>query len=210
MTRVASLAMLCCMLSLPAWSQQAWAASADDLIRQLRPQAGGPTRGIRPLNPTMPELAREPAREAPREVSRPVQMHAVARAHVAPQAPAATPADPQGTASLTVQFENGSDRLTPAAIHTLDVLGRALSNAALAQYSFRIVGHTDTVGLPESNRTLSERRATTVSDYIAAHFGVERSRLEASGRGQEEPLVPTAPGVSEPRNRRVQVVTVGS
>ena len=95
-------------------------------------------------------------------------------------------------------------------MQTLDTLGRALSHSDLAQYSFNIIGHTDTVGLPDMNRSLSERRASAVSDYIATHYPVDRARLAASGRGQDEPLVPTAPGVNEPRNRRVQVVTVGS
>ena len=211
MTRVAPVAPVAtafCLMSLAAFAQPAWTPSADDLIRQLRPQSGGATRGIRPLSgAAAPDAAApEPVRPAMSHGGAPRPPHQAT--HVAQLQPA--PVDPQGTASLTVQFENGSDRLTPAATHTLDELGRALSNPELAQYSFHIVGHTDTVGRPDANRTLSERRAAAVSDYIATRYNVDRARLVALGKGQDEPLVPTALGVPEPRNRRVQIVNVGS
>ena len=47
--------------------------------------------------------------------------------------------------NLSVQFRTGSAELTPAARRTLDELGKALSDAQLAPYRFRIEGHTDTV-----------------------------------------------------------------
>ncbi len=206
MTRVSLLAAAGCLLSVAAFAQ-GWNPSTDDLIRQLNPRAGGPGRGVR--GPSAAPQADEPV-----GAYRSAEPRAVVRqpraARFIPQAAPVMPADPQGTASLTVLFETGSDRLTPQAMHTLDVLGRALSHSDLAQYSFNIVGHTDTVGTPELNRSLSERRAAAVAEYIAGHYPVDRTRLAASGRGQDEPLVPTAPGVNEPRNRRVQVVTVGS
>jgi outer membrane protein OmpA-like peptidoglycan-associated protein len=123
----------------------------------------------------------------------------------------ATTAD-QGAPSvnLTVQFATNSSQLTPAATHTLDELGRALSSQALANYRFRIEGHTDTVGSPELNKRLSEERANAVVNYLASKFGVDRSRLEPVGMGEDQLLIQTGQNVSEPRNRRVTVVNIGA
>ena len=123
--------------------------------------------------------------------------------HAAP--PAAAP-----SVNLTVQFANGSAELTPAAIKTLDELGRALSSPALSGYRFRIEGHTDTVGSPAYNMSLSQQRAASVASYLEQKFGVGAARLEAVGRGQEGLLVPTPDQTPEPRNRRVQVINLGA
>ena len=60
------------------------------------------------------------------------------------------------------------------------------------------------------NRTLSERRAIAVRNYLEARYGVSPNRLEAVGFGDKQLLVDTAPQVNEPRNRRVQVLNIGS
>jgi len=112
--------------------------------------------------------------------------------------------------NLTVQFATGSARLTPAARHTLDSLGRALSSPSLAGYRFRIEGHTDTVGSTTLNQQLSQRRAERVVDYLEQKFGVAPDRLTAIGLGEQHLLVPTPPNTPEPRNRRVMVVNIGA
>ena len=129
---------------------------------------------------------------------------------VAANRSAAAPAQAVPTVNLTVNFANGSADLTPDAIRTLDALGRALASQDLAGYHFRIEGHTDTVGSADYNRTLSERRAEAVVDYVAKKYGVEPSRLQAVGMGEEGLLVATPPQTPEPRNRRVQVINLGA
>ena len=109
-----------------------------------------------------------------------------------------------------MQFATGSADLSPQAIGVLDNLGKALSDQALARYRFRIEGHTDTVGTHEYNKELSDRRAAAVVDYLANNFHVDRSRVEAVGMGEDRLLVPTPDQTPEPRNRRVQVVNIGS
>lgn len=197
-------------LPLAAHAQSSWSPSSDELVQLLKPRANGPTRGIRPSN--MAPAAPEPVAPAQR-ASLPVhQVHASAPVVVAAAAPAAaTPAaDGAGAVNLTVQFETGSDRLAPAAMKTLDTLGKALSNPELASYKFRIEGHTDAVGSPAANKALSERRAMAVTQYVASHYGVDPSRMTPVGMGETQMLVQTAEGVSEPRNRRVQIVNIGS
>ena len=182
--------------------------SMDDLIKSLKPRAGGPTRGIRPTAPLAAEPAPAPAAAA--APSRPAATN-VPTQHAAIVRPAPVPeTSGQGMANLTVQFETGSDRLTPAATTTLDTLGRALSHSDLSAYKFQIVGHTDLVGRPEANQLLSERRAAAVTTYLVNHFHIDRGRLELLGKGEAEPVVQTPDGVAEPRNRRVQVINLGS
>lgn len=187
--------------SLPVFAQGN--PSADQIINSLKPSGNlinGGTRGIR--------LA-APGNEAPAQPVSPAQQPRIASSR-----PVATPvaqAPVSGPAvNLTVNFANGSADLTPDAIRTLDELGRALASKDLASYRFRIEGHTDTVGSRDYNRALSERRAEAVVDYVAKKFGVDPSRLQAVGMGEDGPLVPTPPQTPEPRNRRVQVINLGA
>ena len=120
-----------------------------------------------------------------------------------------TPVKPV-SASLDVPFNSGSAAITPTAGTVLNILARALSGPKLSAFKFRVEGHTDTVGSPESNRTLSERRAESVVEYLVTKHGIDRARLTGVGLGQKGLLVPTGPGVPEPRNRRVLVVNLGN
>ncbi len=166
--------------------------SADEITRGLQPRGGGVDRGIRRADP------------GPQPSASPATQPAV-RAQPNDPAPPRAP-----SVNLSVLFRTGSADLTPTAQHTLDELGKALSDPALAPYRFRIEGHTDAVGAAAANRLLSERRAAVVVNYLNVRFGVDRARLEAVGMGGDAPLVPTGPQVPEPRNRRVQVVNIGA
>ncbi len=112
--------------------------------------------------------------------------------------------------SLHVEFATDSADLTPQATHTLDRLGEALNDQTLSQYHFRIEGHTDTVGTRDANQVLSERRANAVVDYLSRKFHVDRSHLEAVGMGETGLAVPTPDQTPEARNRRVEVINIGS
>lgn len=74
-----------------------------------------------------------------------------------------------------------------------------------------ISGHTDSKGSDEYNQGLSERRADSVSDYLADH-GVDEFNLTTIGKGESEPVAPneTADGQDDPEgrqaNRRVEFV----
>ena len=56
------------------------------------------------------------------------------------------------------------------------------------------------------NERVSERRANAVADAFA-RLGVPRSEMAVSGRGTDSPRIPTAPGVREPQDRRVEIVS---
>ena len=187
---LAAIALLTTGMLVPATGSAQSNPSTDQIIKSLMPTAPtGATRGIR-IGPGPTAQPQSPQ---------------------SPQSPTATPPREAAPAiSLTVQFATGSADLTPEAIQTLDSLGKALSNQALSQYRFRIEGHTDTVGTRDYNKALSDRRAATVVDYIANNFHVDRNRLEAIGMGEDGLMIPTPAQTPEPRNRRVQVVNLGS
>jgi outer membrane protein OmpA-like peptidoglycan-associated protein len=68
-----------------------------------------------------------------------------------------------------------------------------------------VTGHTDTVGSDAYNMRLSMRRAQTVQAELI-HDGVPENEIAIFAKGKRELLVPTADGVREPQNRRVQIV----
>jgi OmpA family len=68
-----------------------------------------------------------------------------------------------------------------------------------------VTGYTDTSGPAEYNLVLSQQRAETVADALVEE-GVPATDIVTIGRGEEDLLVPTADGVREPRNRRVEIV----
>ena len=67
-----------------------------------------------------------------------------------------------------------------------------------------IDGFTDTNGEREANMTISQDRADAVADVLSGQ-GVESRRLSAVGHGEDFPKVPTAEGVSQRENRRVEI-----
>jgi outer membrane protein OmpA-like peptidoglycan-associated protein len=181
--------------------------SADEIIKKLTPTAQSLTtsssRGLRMVSPAEAPPAHAAAKPAP------AAQQAMTAPAVRPPA-ASPPAAAAPAVNLTVNFATGSADLTPQAVETLDTLGKALSSDALSRYRFRVEGHTDTVGNDATNLSLSERRAEAVVGYIEQHYGVAAARLQAVGMGSKDPLVPTPPQTAEPKNRRVQIVNIGT
>ncbi len=71
-----------------------------------------------------------------------------------------------------------------------------------------VIGHADRRGPEAYNLELSLRRAEAMRDALVAR-GVAAARIEVVARGEWEPAVPTADGVAEPANRRVEVYFKG-
>ncbi len=66
-------------------------------------------------------------------------------------------------------------------------------------------GHTDRSGTAAYNQGLSQRRAQAVASELI-RLGVPRDAITVQGFGETRPLVPTADGVREPQNRRVEII----
>ena len=67
-----------------------------------------------------------------------------------------------------------------------------------------VVGHADRAGSVVYNRQLSLQRAQRVANLLIAE-GVNAKIIHVTSHGEENPLIPTADGVHEPRNRRVEI-----
>ena len=68
-----------------------------------------------------------------------------------------------------------------------------------------VEGHTDSRGSDEYNQQLSERRAQAVADALAFR-GVDRSRVEAVGRGKALPVASNDTAAGQQQNRRVELI----
>jgi OmpA-OmpF porin, OOP family len=93
--------------------------------------------------------------------------------------------------------------LTPVGLTVLDQV-----QADFAQgRSVRIViaGHADRSGPEAYNLALSERRAQAVAQALSQR-GIAANTMEIEAFGETQPRVPTADGVREPQNRRVEIV----
>jgi outer membrane protein OmpA-like peptidoglycan-associated protein len=123
--------------------------------------------------------------------------------------PVAAPAAPPPAAVapskqvFIVFFEFDKSSLTPD--------GRQVVDAAAAAYKsgksgVAIAGYTDLAGTQQYNLALSKRRADTVKAALVRD-GVPTSAIDESWHGKENPRVPTADGVREPQNRRVEITT---
>lgn len=107
-----------------------------------------------------------------------------------------------GAANYIVYFGFDSTVLTAEANGVLDEVVAAVSGIATPNLS--IVGHADRSGSVAYNQGLSERRATRVARALSDR-GVAPGSMTLAGRSENEPAVPTADGVREPRNRRVEI-----
>jgi OOP family OmpA-OmpF porin len=121
-----------------------------------------------------------------------------------PPAPVAMPAPPPAAARVfIVFFDWDKDVITPEGHAIIQQAADAYRSGAPVQ--LQVTGYTDRSGSPGYNQRLSERRANNVARALAA-LGVPKNEMVVSGRGENDNRVPTAPGVREPQNRRVEIV----
>ena len=112
---------------------------------------------------------------------------------------AALPGKP---ATFILYFLEGRDELTAAS-------NSELANV-LAEIKRRpepdlvVIGHADNVGSDGFNDKLSLARAERMRELLTGR-GIAAERIQVAARGKREPLVVTEKGVSEERNRRVEI-----
>jgi len=102
-----------------------------------------------------------------------------------------------------IEFETGSAVIRRASFGILNEIAQVMHDNPA--YLLEIQGHTDNVGRPEANQTLSERRAESVRTYLATR-GVALERMTAVGFGQDEPIAPNTTAAGRQQNRRVQFI----
>jgi len=114
-----------------------------------------------------------------------------------------------GSANYQINFATGSADFLPGTEETLQqILNQGLigSNTRI-----QIVGHTDNVGDPSLNQTLSERRAKAVENWLKKQAPTRFTgyRIKAVGYGESQPVASNETKSGQAQNRRVEVI-VGS
>jgi OOP family OmpA-OmpF porin len=71
------------------------------------------------------------------------------------------------------------------------------------------VGHTDSIGTPEYNQGLSERRANAVKEYLVSK-GIEKNRVYTEGKGEKSPIASNSTAEGRAKNRRTEIEVVGT
>ena len=103
-----------------------------------------------------------------------------------------------------ILFDTGSAQIRPSSSDVLAQIGQMLR--AHPDLHLRIEGHTDSQGGAAANRQLSQRRAEAVMQVLVDAYGIDRTRLEAVGRGEAEPVASNDTADGRQQNRRVELV----
>jgi outer membrane protein OmpA-like peptidoglycan-associated protein len=74
------------------------------------------------------------------------------------------------------------------------------------KYSAKISGYTDSVGNPEANIRLSQRRAKVVYDYFIKNYGISPERLSYKGYGATNFIATNDTEQGRRKNRRVHAI----
>ena len=101
-----------------------------------------------------------------------------------------------------VFFDWDKSDVSAEAATTLDATASMLHDCGYP--SVELDGYTDRSGSDAYNQALSVRRAEAVRGYLEAH-GVPDTSIALQGLGEANPRVPTADGVRELQNRRVEI-----
>ena len=102
-----------------------------------------------------------------------------------------------------ILFDFGKSEMKPESEPALAQVAALLqANPALKAW---VVGHTDNVGSPETNLTLSSARAAAVVKALTQR-GIDARRLAAHGAGPFAPVASNATEEGRARNRRVELV----
>jgi outer membrane protein OmpA-like peptidoglycan-associated protein len=110
---------------------------------------------------------------------------------------------PPLTQQFEVFFRFESEELTSQSQAQLPVILQAVKDHSAREVV--VIGHTDTTGTPGRNYGLGLSRARAVRDILVS-IGLESSIIQVFSHGEADQLVPTADGIYEPRNRRVEIM----
>jgi OOP family OmpA-OmpF porin len=105
-------------------------------------------------------------------------------------------------AAKNIFFRSGSDKITPASFTGLDEVVKILQKNPHLQLA--INGYSDNKGQAAANRTLSQKRADAVKQYLV-NKGIPKERLQATGFGPENPIAENTTEAGRAKNRRVEL-----
>ncbi len=180
-----------------------------------------PKPAVIPLKPTPEPVAKPVAvvKPEPKPLPKPVIVPAKPKpVLVAAVSPPSTPALPEKKSTPetvapaetgktmvleNVFFERSTCVLVPESFAALDNLVLLLRQHPTAL--IELAGHTDNVGDPRLNQTLSEYRARVVMSYLIQH-GIAEDRITATGYGGSRPVTENNTEPGRAKNRRVEFI----
>ena len=104
---------------------------------------------------------------------------------------------------LNINYPSGSFEIDPTSKGKLDKLSGVLK--FVPHIKLEINGYTDNIGTAAANKSLSEKRANRVRDYLAVQ-GVERERMKSFGRGEVNFVASNDNAEGRAKNRRIEIV----
>lgn len=101
-----------------------------------------------------------------------------------------------------LRFNTGKADILASSIKNVD----AVANVMVKNPDMRleVQGHTDSVGKAKYNKTLSEKRAQAVMDYLISK-GISKNRMVAKGYGMDVPAADNKTEEGRAANRRVEL-----
>lgn len=106
-------------------------------------------------------------------------------------------------ADVSVTFGFDKATLTQDDKQQLDQFASQLGSAK--SYILEVTGGTDSTGSAEYNYALSNRRADSVVQYLAAKYGVPAHRFYLIGIGKDKEVAPNNTADGRKKNRRVEI-----
>jgi OOP family OmpA-OmpF porin len=106
-----------------------------------------------------------------------------------------------------VAFDTAKATIRPESYPQLDIVAEFMTHKKSAR--LEISGHTDNVGNPKANKTLSERRALSCRAYLISK-GIDGSRITAVGHGDTRPVAPNNTEEGRQQNRRIEAIELAS
>lgn len=111
-------------------------------------------------------------------------------------------------ATIAVHFKNGSARLSSAAKAEIDAVASTVSEN-LNGWIVAVEGYADSAGKTAGNRSLSERRAKAVIDYLVTKHGVPPYRVvQPFGYGSSDPVAANNTRQGRALNRRAEITVL--
>ena len=104
----------------------------------------------------------------------------------------------------SIHFPSGSAIIPSESYDLLELASKAID--LFGDRAVRVEGHTDSMGNDEYNQNLSERRATTVKEYLDARFSNNKRTITSIGFGENKPIANNEKAEGRSKNRRIDIV----
>lgn len=105
-----------------------------------------------------------------------------------------------------IYFETAKAVILPQSFNILNSVAQAMKD--YEHIRIEVQGHTDSDGSASYNLKLSDQRAASVRQYLI-DAGVDQSRLESKGYGEEVPIADNKTAEGKEQNRRVEFKIIG-